>query len=128
MIRPTLAVIAGFALWSIMWVGGQFIFFAAPTKVIQDGQRFADTTILMEIIAYSIFCSLAAGLCTRLMTKPPTRAPLILGILLLLVGAGVEASAWSLTPVWYHLTFLALLIPAALAGARIAHAPVPAEA
>jgi hypothetical protein len=28
-------------------------------------------------------------------------------------------SAWQLTPVWYHLVFLALLVPAVLYGGRL---------
>jgi hypothetical protein len=38
---------------------------------------------------------------------------------LLLMGIGFEVSAWQLTPVWYHLVFLVLLVPAVLYGGRL---------
>jgi hypothetical protein len=31
----------------------------------------------------------------------------------------VQASAWSALPLWYHLPFLALLVPACLLGGRM---------
>ena len=44
----------------------------------------------------------------------------VLGLLLLVVGVGVQAAMWNLMPLWYHLPFLALLLPATLAGAALA--------
>jgi hypothetical protein len=41
-----------------------------------------------------------------------------LAVLQLLLGIGFEASAWNLMPVWYHLVFLALIIPATVMGGR----------
>ena len=38
---------------------------------------------------------------------------------MLAVGIGVQAGSWNLMPVWYHLTFLALLVPGALIGAKL---------
>lgn len=37
----------------------------------------------------------------------------------LALGIGIEASAWSLTPVWYHVVFLGLLVPATVYGATL---------
>jgi hypothetical protein len=42
-----------------------------------------------------------------------------LAVLQLLLGIGIEASAWSMTPVWYHVVFLALLVPATVYGGRL---------
>ena len=44
---------------------------------------------------------------------------LILGILLLIVGVLVQAMVWNLLPIWYHLIFLILLIPATIAGGKL---------
>ena len=41
---------------------------------------------------------------------------------LLLTGIGVQASVWSLMPTWYHVTFLALVVPMTLLGSRLASA------
>ena len=120
MIRSILAVIAGFALWTALWLGGQFTLFAAPSRAVEAGRRFDDAMVLAQIIGYSILCSAAAGLCAALIARGSSRAPLILALILLAVGVAVEVSAWTLTPVWYHIVFLALLIPATLIGARLA--------
>jgi hypothetical protein len=43
-----------------------------------------------------------------------------LAAVLLLVGIFVEIQYWNVMPVWYHLIFLAVLVPATLWGGRIA--------
>jgi O-antigen/teichoic acid export membrane protein len=40
----------------------------------------------------------------------------------LAIGVAVQASFWDKMPVWYHLSFLALLAPGILLGARLARA------
>ena len=47
------------------------------------------------------------------------RAVWILAFVQLAIGIAVEASYWELMPVWYHLLFLALLIPATVYGGRL---------
>jgi hypothetical protein len=37
----------------------------------------------------------------------------------LAVGSAFEASYWDMTPVWYHLVFLALLVPTTVLGGRL---------
>ena len=46
-------------------------------------------------------------------------AVLTLAGLLLATGIAVQAAAWSTMPLWYHLTFLFLLVPMTIAGATI---------
>lgn len=47
-------------------------------------------------------------------------AAIVTSVLLLLTGIGVQASVWTQMPVWYHLSFLVLVAPVTLAGARLA--------
>ena len=37
---------------------------------------------------------------------------------LVILGIGAETMSWGLLPVWYHLVFILLLVPATLLGAR----------
>ena len=53
------------------------------------------------------------GGCRRL------RGLTVLAVLLVATGVGVQASVWTLMPVWYHLAFLGLLVPGCLLGARL---------
>lgn len=41
------------------------------------------------------------------------------GIALLLVGLGVQLSAWDVLPVWWHLVFLGMLVPVCMYGASL---------
>lgn len=118
MLRSILGVLAGFALWTILWLAGQATIFAAPMKLAAGGQRIDDPLVLSEIIGYSVVCSMVSGLACAFIAKGSLRAAVSLAIILLAVGIAVETSAWSLTPVWYHVVFLALLVPASLVGAR----------
>jgi hypothetical protein len=64
-----------------------------------------------------------AGFIAAVVSGENKRSPLALGVLLLLFGAMVEAMAWSYLPLWYHLLFLALLIPMAVLGGKMKSNP-----
>ncbi|MFK5956528.1 MAG: hypothetical protein QM477_08805 [Planctomycetota bacterium] len=42
-------------------------------------------------------------------------------ILAVLLGSGIlaQASYWSVMPLWYHVSFLAALLPVCMIGARV---------
>jgi hypothetical protein len=44
---------------------------------------------------------------------------MVMGTLLLATGIAVQASVWNLMPVWYHVPFLVLVVPACILGARL---------
>jgi hypothetical protein len=46
-------------------------------------------------------------------------------VLLLVVGIYFQSQYWHVMPLWYHLIFLALLIPMCFVGARLAAPRVP---
>lgn len=120
MLRAVIAVIAGYAAWTLIWVGSHSTIFAEAGKIAARGELNTNSRTLLGMIALSIVCSLAAGLACGLIT-PARRGPaLTLGLLLLATGLGVQLTAWKLFPVWYHLTFLALVVPVTLLGAALA--------
>lgn len=124
--RPTLAVLLGFALWTVLWLGGDVLFRSLwPDAYPAD---FPDTpmtasTPLIATLVLSVICSLAAGFITRKTVGRPSKAVVALAALLLVVGIAVQASAWSAMPLWYHLPFLILLVPVCLVGGGLAAAP-----
>jgi hypothetical protein len=66
----------------------------------------------------SVVCSLAAGVVAAKI--PVTRVGgtvVIMAILLLVTGIVVQVAAWPVMPVWYHVMFLALIVPVCLTGA-----------
>lgn len=131
MVRIILAAVAGFIAWSILWVGSdQVLMSVMPDwygahqlgfeRAMTNKEAFTpDTTILIMHIVRSIVISIMSGFLAAIIAGENRRSTLILGVLLLLFGIFVEAMAWNYLPLWYHLVFLALLIPMTVLGGRL---------
>lgn len=117
--RKILAVIVGFVVWSVLWVGGNAVLLAEQSKAMAESKPVSDVGPLLIALALSVVCSLLSGLTTGAIAKGG-KAALVLSVLLLLVGIAVQGSAWSLMPAWYHASFLVLLVPVTLIGGRLA--------
>jgi hypothetical protein len=115
--RVILAILTGAAVWAVLWnvatLGAQ----AAFPKTLAPGQPITHTGILLAYVLYSVVLSLLAGFVTAAVGgKDPMGAVWALATLQLAIGIFVELSYWSLMPVWYHLLFLALVVPATVYG------------
>jgi len=131
MLRIILGVVAGFLAWAILWVGSdQLLISLSPNwygvhqhafdGVMSNHSAFTpDSTILLMHLVRASIISIMSGFIAAVVASENRRTPIALGILLLLFGAGVEAMAWNYLPVWYHIVFLALLIPTTILGARM---------
>jgi hypothetical protein len=117
--RSLAAVAAGVIGWSILWVAGGAAFQAA--SLVTPGARVDDPVLLWGLVAFSVVLSLAAGALVGALARKPkaTAHALAAGAVLLGLGLWFEISAWALTPVWYHVIFLVLLVPACVAGSRL---------
>ncbi len=51
-------------------------------------------------------------------------AVLVTAVLLLLTGIGVQSTVWHLMPLWYHATFLVLIVPVCVLAGRLWRQPV----
>lgn len=131
MVRIVLGVIAGFLAWVIVWVGSEKALSAiwpegfgvhqrAFEAAINEGGEFtADTKLLLTHVVLGSVVSLMSGFLAALIAAENTRAPLILGILLLAMGLLKMVMSWPYVPLWYHVIFTALLIPMAIIGGRL---------
>ncbi|HUF75356.1 MAG TPA: hypothetical protein VMM35_03720 [Longimicrobiales bacterium] len=114
------AVVAAFLLWTVLWLA-----FGAGAQVLMPelvaaGQPVTHTGVLLAYLVWSVLISALAGyVCAAVKRERPLKTVWIFALILLFVGIGVEASAWALTPVWYHLVFLTLLVPAAVWGGGV---------
>lgn len=118
MLMDILAVVAGFAAWSVLWLGGSPQVLKLFPGALQKDGSVRHTGALLTMLVFATLVSLAAGYVVTLVSAGPN-LPLILGVILLLVGIMVQRQYWKLMPVWYHLLFLALLVPATLYGASL---------
>lgn len=131
MFKMVLGVIVGFVAWSILWVGSdQVLILASPNWygahqqsieiAMVNGEPFSpDQTILLLSLARGIIISVMSGFLAAFIAGENKRTPLILGVMLLVVGILVEAMAWNYLPIWYHIVFLLMIIPATLFGGKL---------
>lgn len=120
MLRSIGAAVAGFVLWSVLWLGSNSLLsIVTPDSYNEDGST--DSQLLMLLILFiSVLLSLLAGYVTaRIVSGRSAGAVWGLGIALLAVGLLVQLSFWALFPLWYNILFLVLLIPGVLVGARL---------
>lgn len=117
--RTIVAVIAGFAVWTALWLTGNGLF-TNPISAASDGSeaRLGPSTLLVAL-GISILCSLAAGTSTAWLARHHRQRSLwALALTLLATGVAVQASSWTLMPLWYHASFLVLLVPMVFLGGR----------
>ena len=115
--RAVLAVLAGAAVWAALWIGGTQAAQAAFPSVLAAGQPITHVGALLGLILYSVPLSMLAGYITAAVAvRNPMPAVWALAILQLVLGIVAEVSAWNLMPVWYHVVFLALVVPATVYG------------
>lgn len=120
MMHAVVAVIAGYAIWTVLWLGGNALFFKEAAAVVGAGDAYTAPAPLLGVIVLSVVCSLAAGMAAgRIAGSLARRAVMVMALLLLVTGIGVQAGVWSLMPAWYHLAFLALVVPVSLLGGRL---------
>lgn len=129
--RIVLGVIAGFLAWAIAWVGSEKILSAiwpesygahqiAFQAAVENGGQFtADTTLLLIHIVVGSIVSVMSGFLAALIARENTRAPLVLGFLLVAVGLLKVVLSWPYVPIWYHVIFTALLIPMTIMGGKL---------
>ena len=133
MLRIVLGVIAGFIAWLIVWVGIEKIIsaiwpafgvhqraFEEAVKNGPDASGFtAETTMLLTHIVLGLIVSVMSGSVAALVAGENTRAPLVLGFLLLALGVLKMVLSWPYVPIWYHVIFTGLLLPLAILGGKL---------
>lgn len=119
MIRNVLSALAGYAVWTAIFLGGSAVVRAGMPAVHDPEGYTSDVTALVVYLAISFVASLAAGYTTGTIARG-SRTMWVGVLAFLLVGTGipVQLSAWELLPAWYNLIFLVALAPLALLGGR----------
>ena len=130
MLRIVLGVIGGFLAWLIVWVGSEKVIAIiwpefgvqqrAFKEAVKNGASFtADTKMLLAHIAIGSIVSVMAGTLAALIAGENSRAPLVVGCLLLAVGLLKAVMSWAYVPLWYHVIFTAILLPMAIMGGKL---------
>ncbi len=119
------AVVAGAVVWAALWLGMNAVLPSLLPDAVVPGQPLGDVPVLLFLIAYSVALSVLAGYTAAAVARSMTAVKVLAGLQLLL-GVVAEAASWELLPIWYHLVFLALIVPATLLGGSLRIRPEPA--
>lgn len=120
MTRTVLAVLVGVVLWGVLWNLGTMGTQRLLPELASPGEPIAHAGVLLGFIAYSVVLSVLAGWVAAALARQRARAAVWgLAVVNLAIGIAVEVSYWELMPAWYHLAFLALVVPATLLGGRL---------
>lgn len=118
--KQILGVAAGFILWSVLWLGLNQVLLMLGLLSPTVTEPVTERTPLLVLLFGSVLISLVSGYVTARIVGFPWALPVAaLGVLLLATGMFFQVKMWYVIPLWYHLTFLLLLIPITFAGARM---------
>jgi hypothetical protein len=116
MLRSILAVIAGNVAWAVLWVGSNALL-AALFPAQYQAEKKDYPPMLLSLIVLSLVFSILAGYVTAQLAKRKEMAHVVwLGVLQLAMGIAAQAANFDALPLWYHISFLLLLIPGNLFG------------
>lgn len=117
--KTVAAVLAGYILWTSLWLGGNAGLRVAGLLPAEPAAPVTGLGSLLGLMVLSLMCSLAAGSLTAAIGRAaPGRGLVALALALFATGCLVQFSVRNLFPVWYHLSFMGLLIPATFVGGR----------
>lgn len=122
MLRQFAAVLAGVLFFAVfVFALNRLAIIAWPDYGSAFGaQRF---TASMMVLRLSIGAAglLGAGYLAATIARPSRLAVLMAAALLLLLGGSIHLHepTWSTFPFWYHLVFIASIVPAVLIGGRL---------
>ena len=120
MLRSILAVIAGSVTWMLTALGTDSLLMSMFPQWYNAGGRVESVPILLFTGFYSLLFSVLGGYVTALIAgRSELQHVFILGVLQFLMGIVATIKFWDTAPVWYHIIFLALLIPANMLGGQL---------
>ncbi|MDX1645664.1 MAG: hypothetical protein R3304_00865 [Longimicrobiales bacterium] len=120
MSRDIGAVAAGAAVWAALWLGMNAVLPSLFPETIVPGSPLDASPLLLFLILYSVALSVLAGYTTAAVKGGDFMGAVwALAGLQLTLGVVAQVSYWDLFPVWYHVIFLGLIVPATVYGGRL---------
>jgi hypothetical protein len=116
MLRSILAVIAGSAVWTVLWLGSNVVLSTLLPSQLKVSRVESVPAMLLLIVLSVIFSIIAGYVTAQLARRKEIAHTWALGVLQLSMGIAAQLSYFDVLPVWYHITFLLLLIPGNLFG------------
>ena len=118
MFRTVGAIIAGNFIWTALWLALNALLRRQGLLPEDPTQPARHAPGLLALLVGSVVLSAAVGwITTAIAGGKSYAAAMILALIHLGLGIFFQAQAWQLMPLWYHVPFLVLILPATLLGA-----------
>lgn len=122
--RSVLAVFAGLAINALLSTATDLALVAAgvfpPLSQFGRPEAFSDSLLLLALVYRTIFGVLGCWLTARLAPAKPMNHSLVLGGIGFAIGVAGAIATWGAWTSWYSLAIIAVTLPSAWLGARIA--------
>jgi hypothetical protein len=121
--RPILAFAVGLVAWVLV-----ISVLNRALRVFVLGYAAAEPTMSFTLgmlsarLVIAALTSIIAGAVAAWIAPSSPRVPVLLGTALLVAFIPIHVQLWSLFPFWYHLVFLATLIPLVVLGSWLTRA------
>lgn len=116
-IRSIAAVAAGSITWMVTALGTDVIIATVRPEWMGAAGQVKDVPVLLFVLSYALGFSVLGGWVTAWAApRRPVLHALILGFVQLAMGLVATAIHFDMMPLWYHVTFLTLLVPANVLG------------
>jgi hypothetical protein len=119
-VRSIVAVGAGFFAVPVLSAAADMVFAQASPEAFDASGHARHVSALFIKMTYETVFALFAGYVTaRIAIRRPLAHALGMGALVLAGRSLIAIATWDVSPPWFHAGVLALIIPAALLGAKI---------
>ena len=122
--RSVLAVFAGLAANVVLSTATDLALVAAgvfpPLADFGRPELFSDSLLLLALVYRTVFGVLGCWLTARLAPARPMKHSLVLGGIGFAIGVAGAIATWGTWTSWYSLAIIAVTLPSAWLGARIA--------
>jgi hypothetical protein len=120
------AILAGFvAWWGVVGLATLLVRAVWPAYAAAEPLRAYTLDMLLTRLTTGMVATLVAGAVVAWLSKRELKAVLWFGGVLLLLSAVHHYRIWDQYPVWYHLVYLAYLVPLTVLGARLVRSQTP---
>lgn len=120
MIRSILAIIVGSVVWMATALGTDVLLRSLAPAWFGENGKVESVPVLLFMMFYSLLFSVLGGYVTALIAKrQELKHAFILGLLQFAMGLVATVQFYDTAPLWYHVLFLTLLIPANVFGGQL---------
>jgi multisubunit Na+/H+ antiporter MnhB subunit len=124
MARSIGAIVVGFVLIGVLSFGADMLMrnVIMPWAYAPDGSTQSLMVLIITMVYVAVFAIAGCYLTGRLAPNRPFRHAMILGGLGLGFNIAGTITLWHTAPPWYHILSLALVLPYAYVGGKLAEA------